>query len=238
MRRGMPPLAVWISLNGLGLELRIVLPADMLQPVLDVASRLLDVERTEVVRGDHPLAQLQHLRALHHLPELRLADQEALQQRVVSSWKFDSMRSSSTARGVRFCASSTTSSARLPCVATWHRNASSAEQQVGLVDVLRLQAERRGDEAQHVLGVELRADELRRDDLARVELVEQAAHDRRLAGADLAGDDDEAFVLVQPVLEVCDGAPVLPAAEVERRIGIELERLAGQAVEGFVHAAA
>ena len=66
-------------------------------------------------------------------------------------------------------------------------------------------------------------------------LLEQAAHHRRLAGADLAGDDDEAFVLVQAVFEVRHRAPVLPAAEEERRVGIELEGLAGEPVEGFVH---
>ena len=47
---------------------------------------------------------------------------------------------------------------------------------------------------------------------ARVELLEQAAHDRRLAGADLAGDDDEALALVQAVLQVRERAlvPRLP----------------------------
>ena len=73
-------------------------------------------------------------------------------------------------------------------------------QQDGLVDRLDRQPERGTDRAQHVVGVELGADELRRDELSRVELLEQAAHDRRLAGADLAGDDDEALALVEPVL--------------------------------------
>ena len=107
------------------------------------------------------------------------------------------MRSSSTARGVRFCASSTISRQRLPCVVTCTRKASSASSSSDLATSLVAQAEGRGDHAQRVLGIELRADELRGDDLARVELVEQAAHDRRLARADLAGDDDEALVLVQ-----------------------------------------
>ena len=68
-----------------------------------------------------------------------------------------------------------------------------------------------------------------------VELLEKAAHDRRLAGADLAGDDDEPLALIEPVLEVGERALVPAAAEVERRVGIELERLAGQPEEGFVH---
>ena len=129
------------------------------------------------------------------------------------------------------------SSARLPCWLTETRKASSDEQQVRLLDVLRAQAERRCHQAQRVFRVELRADEVAGDHLLRVELVEQAAHDRGLAGADVAGDDDESFVLVQAVLEVGHGAPVLPAAEVERRVRIELEGLARESVEGFVHAA-
>ena len=153
------------------------------------------------------------------------------------SWKFDSMRSSSTARGVRFCASSTISSARLFSAALAEEGLQRREQH-RLVEPIHRKPECHGDRAQHVVGVELRADELRGDDLARIELLEQAAHDRRLAGADLAGDDDEAFALVQPVLEIGEGALVAPAAEVERRIGIELERFARQPEERFVHRAA
>ncbi len=91
------------------------------------------------------------------------------------------------------------------------------------------------DRAQQVVGVELRAHELRRDDLRRIELLQQAADDRRLARADLAGDDDETLALVEPVLEIGERALVAAAAVVERRIGVELEGLPGQSVEGFVH---
>src|SRR6185312_9245690 len=101
---------------------------------------------------------------------------------------------------------------------------------------LRRQAEGGGDRAQQVVGVELGADELRRDELVAIEVLEEVAHQRRLPGADLAGDDDEALALVDAVLEVRERALVAATAEVERRIGIELERLAGQPVEGFVHA--
>ena len=41
------------------------------------------------------------------------------------NWKFDNMRSSSTARGVRFCASSTISRQRLPLLVWLIRKASS-----------------------------------------------------------------------------------------------------------------
>jgi len=45
---------------------------------------------------------------------------------------------------------------------------------------------------------ELCADELRGNKLVRVDLLEQAPHDRRLPRANLAGDDDEALTLIQP----------------------------------------
>jgi hypothetical protein len=70
---------------------------------------------------------------------------------------------------------------------------------------------------------------------AATTLLEQAAHDRSLARPDLAGDDDEPLVLVQTVLEVGEGSLVAPAAEIEGRVRIQLERLAGQAEKGFVH---
>ena len=41
----------------------------------------------------------------------------------------------------------------------------------------------------------------------------------------------------RPVFQVCEGALVTAAAEVERRVGIELEGLAGQPIVGFVHGA-
>ena len=66
IRRGMPPVSAWISVEARRLELRIVLPADVLQAMLDVGLRLRLVERAEVIRRDDALAQLLHLRALHH----------------------------------------------------------------------------------------------------------------------------------------------------------------------------
>ena len=123
--------------------------------------------------------------------------------------------------------------ARASCrVASWHRNASSRRQQHRLVDGLRTgRPNATPTDAQHVVRVELGANELRRDDLFAVELLEQTAHDRRLAGTDLAGDDDETLALIEPVLQIRERALVPAAAEEERGIGIELEGLAGQAVD-------
>ena len=223
------------QIEALGLEVRIVLPVDMVQPVLDVAARLGLVERAQVIRGDHTLPQLLHLRAAHHLPQFRLTDQEALQQRLVAELEVrEHAQLLDRARGEVLRFVDHEQRAFLFHCALAEEGLQRREQH-GLVERLHRQPERHGDRAQHVLGVELRADELRCDDLRWIELLEQAAHDRRLAGADIAGDDDEPFALVQTVLEIGEGALVAAAAEVERRIGIELERLAGQPEKGFVH---
>ena len=68
-----------------------------------------------------------------------------------------------------------------------------------------------------------------------IEALEQATYYRGLSRAHLAGDDDEPLVLMDAVLEICGCTPVLLAAEIERRVGIELEGLAGQAIERLVH---
>src|SRR5262249_49979745 len=69
-------------LEGAGDKLRIALPADALEAVLDVTVRLLEVPRSDVTCADYPLAKLRHFGALHRAPEFRLPDEEALQQRV------------------------------------------------------------------------------------------------------------------------------------------------------------
>jgi hypothetical protein len=68
-----------------------------------------------------------------------------------------------------------------------------------------------------------------------LELRPQMLDQRGLAGAHLAGDDDEALLLAQPVDEVRDGARMPAAAEEEAVVRRELEWDAGELVEAFVH---
>ncbi len=139
-------------------------------------------------------------------------------------------------RALRFCASSMISSARLPCWKIGQQEGLDRGEEVRLVVLRDADAEGLGHRAQQVVGLELRADDLRGDDHLRVEFLQQRAHERGLAGADLAGDDEEALALVDAVLQVRVRALVPLAAEVEGRVGTELEGLARQAVEVFVHA--
>jgi hypothetical protein len=66
------------------LELRIALPSNMLEAMLDICPGFVPVDRAKVIGSDDALAQLLHLRTLHHGSKLGLADQKALQKRFVT----------------------------------------------------------------------------------------------------------------------------------------------------------
>ena len=74
-----------------------------------------------------------------------------------------------------------------------------------LVDAAGFDAEGGGDHAQGVVGLDLGGDELGGEILGGIELGEEMADEGGFAGADLAGDDDEALALVEAVLEIGDG---------------------------------
>jgi hypothetical protein len=64
-------------------EGRVALPADRAQAVFDVELGFLAIHRSQVVAGDHALAQLLHAGAVQGGAKFRLADQEGLQQALV-----------------------------------------------------------------------------------------------------------------------------------------------------------
>ena len=100
-----------------------------------------------------------------------------------------------------------------------------------MADIPGADPECRTHQTQGIVGIELGAHQLGGDELLLIEAFEHAADDRRLASPDFPGDDDEAFVLMHAVFEISGGTPMLLAGEIERGIGVELERLAGQAIE-------
>ena len=79
-----------------------------------------------------------------------------------------------------------------------------------------------GDDAGHDVG-------------AAVELGPQLFDQRRFAGPDLPGNDDEAFFLRQAVDQMRDGAAVPAGAEEKSAIRRQQERQSGQAIEFLVH---
>src|SRR5207249_9600876 len=68
-----------------------------------------------------------------------------------------------------------------------------------------------------------------------IDLLEQGAAERRLAGADVAGDDDEAFTAADGVLQQVERAGVRLTAVQIFGIRREAERLFGEPVIFFVH---
>src|SRR3546814_17774458 len=58
---------------------------------------------------------------------------------------------------------------------------------------------------------------------------------RCLAGADIAGDDDEALALRQAIAQIGHCLTVRAAFEIESGIGRQLERASGEAIEMIVH---
>jgi len=66
-------------------------------------------------------------------------------------------------------------------------------------------------------------------------MFQQAAQQRRLARTDFARDDNEPLILMQSVLEVRHRPAMASAAEIKRRIRIELEWLASELEIRFVH---
>src|SRR5205814_1972319 len=68
-----------------------------------------------------------------------------------------------------------------------------------------------------------------------VDLLQQRPAQRRLAGANVAGDDDEAFAPMDGVLEQIERVGVRLAAIEILRIRSQAERLFGEAVIALVH---
>src|SRR5215831_10403385 len=223
-----PPGELVYPVEAHGVELRIAVPADMLQPVLDVGTRFLLVEWPEVVGRNDALPKLLHLRALHHRAKLWLADEEALQKRLVLELKvgkhpqfFDRFGS----QVLRFIDDEQRS---LVLRGQLAQERLERPEQDGLVYRPDRQPICDSHCAKHVVRIELSAHELGGHDLVAVQVFEEAANDGRLARADFAGNDDEAFTLVNAVLQIRVRALVPAAAEEEGRVGIELERLTGQ----------
>src|SRR5882672_2345942 len=88
--------------------------------------------------------------------------------------------------------------------------------------------------AQQLFDRQERIEDERGED-ARVELFEERAAARRLAGADVARQDDEAFLAADGLLQEGDGFLVRFAAIEEARVGCQRERRLYEPVILFVH---
>jgi hypothetical protein len=172
-----------------------------------------------VAGGGDALAQLLHVGVLQDLAKLGLPDQEGLQQGLLAELEVrqhPQFLHRARRQVLGFVDDQQTA---LAFADLGDEEGLERHQQVGLGNIFHAHPECCANHAQGVFGVELGADQIGSRDRVGVHAVEQAPHDGGLAGADLAGDDDEAFVAQQAVLQVGLGAPVLLAAEVEAGSG-------------------
>ena len=203
--------------------------------MLDVAPRFIDVQRTDVTGRGNALAELLHFRTLQDFPEFRLAHQEALQQRLVSELEIGQHAKLFDGLGREVLRLVDDQQATLSLTGLTQQKGFERDQQFCLRNVFDMKAKRRPHHAQCVFGAKLGGDELPDHDVAAMQAIDQRAQNRRLASADLAGDDDETFVARHTVFEIGLGAAVLLASEIKAGVGIELERFARQSIERFVH---
>ena len=179
-----------------------------------------------MVGRQHALAQLLPVRAGQDRAELRLAEQDASAATArPSTVMLESMRSSSIAASDRFCTSSTTSRQRRPAC-RWSRTIcsnrrSSVDFSVPGVSPRPKVGHR---QPQQIVARDLRRHDARNDIGVAVELRPKLLDQRGLAGADLAGDDDEAFLLRQPVDQMRDRPAVPARSEEEPAVGRQQER--------------
>ena len=94
----------------------------------------------------------------------------------------------------------------------------------GLVQPIGRHAEGQEDQAQEVLGFQLRGHHFGHHQALFLVLGQYMVDEGGLARADLPRDDNETLTLGKAVLEIGDGLPMLPALEEKPVIGIELER--------------
>src|SRR6266480_590984 len=214
---------------------RHAIPADAFEPMLDVALRVIGVQRTDMARRDHALAQCMRLGALQNRAEFGLSDQEALQQGMRA--KLEVRQHAQLFDGLRRQVLRLVDDQQASLALAGMRGEQGLErkEQLRLGKLLRPDSKGGCDHAQRIFRIQLRANETGGDHLLGIQFGEEIANQRRLSGPDLSGDDDESLALMQPVFDKRHRAPVLPAVEVELRIRIELERLSGESVERFVH---
>jgi hypothetical protein len=235
MRLGMPLLALKIASKASAENRWKRGGSGQLQAVFDIGLGFDDIERANVAGGNHSLAKLHHVRALQNLPEFRLANQEALQQGLVAVLEIGEHAQFFHCPGGQILRFIDDQQAALALGGHADQEGFERHQDVGFGDILGAQAKCGAHQAQGVVGIELRADQLGGDDFLGIQTLKQAPHDGRFSSAHFTGNDDKAFILVHAVFKIGLGSAVLLAPEIEVGVRVELERLAGQAVIGFVH---
>ena len=218
-----------------GLDARIVVPADHLQPVHDIGRRLFLVQRVQMRRRGHALAQLFEPRVLQLVAQPLLTDQKDLQQRptlVLQVGQHAQLLHRAEAQVLRLV----DDQQRRPPLLVRPREQLLEPLQHGRgVEVLDIDAELVGRRAQDVVAVQHRVDHRGDQIVGRPVVGEQVVDQGCLAHPRRTGHDHEALGRLQRILHV--GPPLGEAgvAVAEGVIRTQAERVAAESIEGLVH---
>ena len=192
--------------------------------MLDIGRDLVHLHRGQVMRRDHALAQLfQPVMLGERLLEFRLAEQKLLQQRVRAQLEVGHHpqlfeRFETEVLRLVHDQQAATAITRFLVQERLDRTQRARLVLPGDVEpeALRHQMDQFGT-------IEVAGNDLADGHLVGIDLLHEVGDHRRLARADLAGDDDEALALRHPVAEIAQRLSMRDALEVERRVRRELE---------------
>ena len=221
--------------KGRGIEMRVIAPAHMPQPVLDIGPRFFDIERPQVIRRNYPLLELAHFGALQDAAKLGLPHQKALYKRTRAHLKVR-QHAQLFNRALREVLRLVNDQQRATTLVVEHLEMLlQTGEQRRFIFAGRGQAEGRRNQSQQIIGVDLRADDLHWHDRIILDTPEQAAKEGGLACPHVASDDDEAFALMQSIFKIGERALVASAAEEKIGVGVELKGLGAQTEMTLVH---
>ena len=201
-----------------------------------IGADFLGLHRLEMMRRDHPLAQLfQPRRILQQVAKLRLAQQQDLQQRMRAQLEvgehtqlFERLdrevlglvhHQQTAATGARFLVQE-----RL-----------DQRERARLVVPPGRQAEGACGHVDQLVAIKPAGHDLCRGQSLAVDRCQQMRRQCRFARTHRAGDDDEALALRKAIAKIRQRLAVRSALEIEFRIGGELEGPPGELVERIVH---
>jgi hypothetical protein len=206
------------------------------EPVLDVVRRLVGRECAEVVARHHALRQL--LEAGDAPAQLGLADQHDLQQLALGRFQVRQQAQLLQQRRLQRLRL-VDDDQRLPALGM-HLEQEAVEridvrlEAVALGALQRRQAELAEQRLQQLQRTELRVEDVGHHAAGR-QLLEKAARDGGLAGADLAGEQHEAAAAAHAVQQMRQRLAVALAHEQEVGVGRERKRLASESEVRRVH---
>lgn len=203
--------------------------------MVDVRRCFDRVERLQVIADRDALPQLLEFRPRQNVPQVRLPDERDLDQlgffclEIRQHADFLERRRVEVLRFIHDEKDEPAGAALLDEIAR------EIAQQVRLAPSLAgVEAEVEHRRFNQLAGIEIRVDEPRHR-RALVELAEHGLQKRRLAGTNLAGDDDEPGVAFDSVPQVAQGLFVDPAWIEVIGVGAEQKRPLAQVVKPFIH---